>query len=884
MADRRKAAGIGLFVNFMSKYAPSLFNACGNTVPEHRYRSALRHFWRPNLSYQSSSDKQFFLSARAPQARPHGMKQVLMTINALSEHIAVIDATGSILSVNEAWRNFALANGGDLRTVCEGANYLAVCDQAAARGSADAATAAALIRDVLAGRRQSAILEYDCHSPTEQRWFNVRMTALANRGAGALVLAHENITNIKRAERQILFQSNLLASVEQAVIATDLDGTIRYWNPFAEKIYGWPAREALGRNIVEVVSAETSAEQVGQIRARLQAGQRWSGEFQVRHRDGSVFPMHVTNSPIRDERGKLIGIVGISTDLSEWKKTERALQLSAMVYEAIGEAIMIASADQKIIAVNPAFTRLSAYSEQELIGQAVGLLLAGPKGLDSNGELLQRLEKVGHCQGKVWHRHKNGEEYPEWLRIDTIYDQRGKVKYRVNMFSGITDQKLAEDTIWQQANFDFLTGLPNRSMFHDRLEQEMRKSSRSGLPLALMFIDMDRFKEINDTLGHDVGDVLLKQVACRLSACIRHADTVARLGGDEFTVILGELDDPDSVERVAQDILKALSDPFVIDAETLYISASIGITLFPHDASTIDTLLKNADQAMYAAKNLGRNQFSYFMPSMQRAAQLRMRTVNDLRRALALNQLHLLYQPIVELASGRIRKAEALVRWQHPLRGEISPSEFIPLAEETGLIGAIGEWVLRQALNQAMSWRGTVDRQFQVSVNMSPAQFRKHGPDAGGWLRRLGSSGLLGRYADAQIIVEITEGMLLESTHSIRDQLLSLRDSGIPVSIDDFGTGYSSLSYLKKFHIDYLKIDRSFVVKMEAGSDDLALCEAIVVMGHKLGIKVIAEGVETKEQRDLLAAAGCDFGQGYLFSPPVCAAALDALLRSGIRR
>ncbi|WP_164557990.1 EAL domain-containing protein [Massilia atriviolacea] len=803
-----------------------------------------------------------------------------VTIDALLEHIVVIDQRGTILSANKAWRDFALANGGDPLHVCEGINYLDVCDRAAVAGCGDAAHVASLVRDTLAGRRRSATFDYPCDAPHEARWFSLKITALDHAGAPAVVLVHDNITELKRCERQIQFQASLLASVEQAVIATDVAGTILYWNPFAEKLYGWSAAEAMGRNIIELVPADTSSERAAQIMARLQAGCSWSGEFLVRDRDGTTFPMHVTDSPIRDEQGRLVGVIGISTDISEWKKTERALNLSAMVYEAIGEAIMITAPDQRIVAVNPAFTRLSGYTEYELIDQSARMLLGGKLGRKQNGEVLQRLEKSGHVQGKVWTRHKNGDECAEWLRIDTIYDERGQVKFRVNMFSGITDQKLAEDTIWRQANFDFLTGLPNRSMFHDRLEHELRKSRRSGLPLALMFIDMDHFKEVNDTLGHDTGDKLLREVASRLSSCIRQADTVARLGGDEFTVILGELDDLDSVERVAHAMLAALAKPFVIGAETLYVSGSIGITLFPHDATNVDALLKNADQAMYAAKSRGRNQFGYFMPSMQRAAQNKMRTVNDLRAALARNQLRVLYQPIVELSSGRIRKAEALLRWEHPQRGAVSPAEFIPLAEESGLIVAIGDWVFQQAFHQAMRWRASIDPQFQISVNMSPAQFRRQwsatGPPP---LPHKRSHPLLGRYSGSEIVLEITEGMLMESTHSIREQLLAFRESGIQMSLDDFGTGYSSLSYLKKFHIDYLKIDQSFVLKMVAGSDDLALCEAIVVMGHKLGIKVIAEGVETQEQRELLTGAGCDFGQGYLFARPLTAPQFDRLLR-----
>ena len=437
-------------------------------------------------------------------------------------------------------------------------------------------------------------------------------------------------------------------------------------------------------------------------------------------------------------------------------------------------------------------------------------------------------------------------------------------------------QKNAEKLIWQQANFDSLTGLPNRRMFYDRLEQEIRKSSRAGLPLALMFLDLDRFKEINDTLGHDMGDLLLEEAARRLSSCVRASDTVARLGGDEFTVIMGSLDELSSIERAANDILQKLAEPFRLEDETAYISTSIGITLFPEDATDVEALLTNADQAMYAAKHHGRNRYHYFTPFMQKAAQVRMQISNDMRGALADNQFRVYYQPIVELATGAIHKAEALIRWQHPKHGLISPDAFIPIAEETGMINDIGNWVFHEAALQAERWRTSQQVAFQISVNKSTVEFHNTDAKYESWLDHLQKLGLPGQ----SVVVEITEGLLLNVSDATNDKLIAFRDAGMQVSLDDFGTGYSSLSYLKKFDIDYLKIDQSFVKNLVPDSDDMALCEAIIVMAHKLGIKVIAEGIETAEQRDLLTAAGCDYGQGFLFSRPVPPEEFEALLKT----
>ncbi|HLP96818.1 MAG TPA: EAL domain-containing protein [Sideroxyarcus sp.] len=462
------------------------------------------------------------------------------------------------------------------------------------------------------------------------------------------------------------------------------------------------------------------------------------------------------------------------------------------------------------------------------------------------------------------------------LRFKSQLDARGR-KYKLTGVSqDITEKKRSEETIWQQANFDPLTGLPNRRMFQDRLEQEIKKSNRDGLTLALMFIDLDKFKEVNDTLGHDKGDILLIEAAQRIAKCVRASDTVARLGGDEFTVILSELDDASSVDRIAQTIINTLVAPFKLGDENAFVSASIGITIYPDDAVSMEALMSNADQAMYASKSAGRNRFSHFTQSLQEAALNRMRLINDLRGALAGDQFELHYQPIVELASGSIHKAEALLRWRHPQRGMTSPTEFILLAEDSGMILEIGDWVFRQAAKEVLHLRSIHHPGFQISINKSPIQFRNDEHYFQNWRPYLQELGLPGQC----LTVEITEGLLLDASPVVQEKLLELRDAGIQVALDDFGTGYSSLSYLKKFDIDYLKIDRSFVHNLSAASDDMALCEAIIVMAHKLGLKVIAEGIETETQRHLLTAAGCDYGQGYFFSPPLPVHELDAMLKT----
>jgi diguanylate cyclase (GGDEF)-like protein/PAS domain S-box-containing protein len=652
------------------------------------------------------------------------------------------------------------------------------------------------------------------------------------------------------------------------------DGKYRYVNERLAQMYGYERQTMVeSLSIFDTVSGPDHDRMLTNVHRRTHGdikGKR--SEYISRRQDGSPFVVETYSSGMLFEGRP--AIVGIAVDITERKQEEAALRVAAMVYESSSEAMAVTDADGILIDTNAAFTRITGYSREEAIGRHIKILSSGRQNAAFYQSMWRALKTDGHWQGEIWNRRKNGELFAESLTINTSYNPDGSVNRRVALFSDITSKKKIEELVWRQANFDYLTGLPNRLMFRDRLEQAISKSLRSGLPMALMFIDLDRFKEINDTLGHAVGDLLLQQATQRLTNCVRATDTVARLGGDEFTIILGELTRTTDAERIAQKVLQSMAEPFTLDDEVAYVSASVGITFYPDDATGADDLIKNADQAMYAAKNLGRNGFHYFTPHMQEAAQARRRLAADLRVALAQQQFRVVYQPIVDLASGHICKAEALIRWEHPHRGLISPTEFIPIAEDTGLIVEIGDWVYREAASQVARWREWCPT-FEISVNTSPVQYRNGGIDHASWLEHLAKLGV----AANGITVEITEGLLLDTSAAVKDQLLRFRDAGIKVSLDDFGTGYSSMSYLNKLDIDYLKIDRSFITDLAPDSENVALYEAMTVMAHKLGIKVIAEGVETEAQRAILAAAGCDFAQGYLFSRPVPAEQFEEYFR-----
>ena len=553
---------------------------------------------------------------------------------------------------------------------------------------------------------------------------------------------------------------------------------------------------------------------------------------------------------------------------------EKSEERFRRIVHSAEEGIWEIDASARTSFVNPKMAAMLGYTIEEMLDRPLLHFMD-----DEGRALLER--NIARRQQGVAERHefkfirKDGSEMWAALATNPIFDADGSYMGALALVSDVTERRQSAELIWHQANYDALTALPNRNMFQDRLLQEMKKAKRDGLFLALLFIDLDQFKEINDRLGHEMGDALLVQAAARIASCVRASDTLARLGGDEFVVILPGLEHVNAAERVAQQIINALNRPFMLGESTGTVSASVGIALHPSDAADAEHLLRNADQAMYAAKNGGRNRYSYFTPDMQAAAQQRLRLTRDLQQAVAADQFELYYQPIVNLRSGVIERAEALLRWRHPERGLLKPADFIGSAEASGVILEIGDWVFRRAAEQVKHWQQELGRPFQVSVNQSPLQFRAGSDSFEQWLHYVEHMQL----APRSIVIEITERLLLDQDGPVVERLRQFRAMGLQVALDDFGTGHSVLAHLKKFDIDYLKIDRSFVMDLAGDSGDLALCEGIIVMAHKLGLQVVAEGVETQVQLDLLKAAGCDYAQGFVYAHPMPAAQLAALAR-----
>ena len=588
--------------------------------------------------------------------------------------------------------------------------------------------------------------------------------------------------------------------------------------------------------------------------------------------DRSERIVHQVAEPVFDRNMRPIKLIGAVQDITEIRRSEEQMRLLGRVFEKTIEGILVTDENGVIEMVNPAFTAITGYTEEEAVGARPNILSSGRQGAEFYQELWAQLLRNGFWQGEIWNRRKSGEAFPEWLTITAMQNQQGRVTHYVGVFHDITELKRSEEQITYQAYHDALTDLPNRLLFNDRLTMATAQARRKNQGLSLLFLDLDNFKNINDSLGHAVGDLLLQSVAKRLLRWVREEDSVARLGGDEFIILLS-VDDPDYAVHVAQRILDSLGEPFWVKGHELYISASIGITLCPQDGHDPETLVSNADLAMYQAKARGRNNYQFFTPALNAQVRHRIALEGNMRRALERDEFQVYYQPKVELETGRMVGFEALVRWERPEVGLVSPNDFIPVAEETGLIVELGKFVLEAACKQTRQWHDQGYSHLHVAVNLSPRQFQQK--DLVDMVRRtLHDTGLPPQFLE----LEVTENVVMYSVEDAIQTLRELNELGVNLSLDDFGRGYSSLYYLKRFPIQTLKIDRSFVCDIIHNPDDAAIVNTIISMSRNLNLKVIAEGVETEQQLDFLKQHRCDQMQGFLFSRPVPAVEIDQYL------
>jgi two-component system CheB/CheR fusion protein len=664
---------------------------------------------------------------------------------------------------------------------------------------------------------------------------------------------------LRASQRKLLDIMNHSTSL---ISLKDISGRYLFVNREFERFYGLRGEEVLGRTDVQLFGAEF-AEETGNKEVEV-VRHRHAKEFEdTATVGGGQFDLLSIRFPLLGEDGLIYAVCTQSQDVTRRKHAERQLQLAARVFDRAGEGIVVTDDKVNILTVNDAFTRITGYGVEEAVGRKPSMLQSGRHGADFYGAMWDALNAHGHWQGEIWNRRKNGEVYLEWLNINVVKDPSGKLMNYVGIFSDISVAKESQRRIEFLATHDPLTHLPNRTLFNDRLLVALNKARRHNHKIAVLFVDLDNFKLVNDTLGHEAGDKLVTLVAERLQECVRASDTVARLGGDEFAVLLEESDQND-INQSARRMIRLLAESMLIDGHEIFISASIGISVFPGDGDNPAALLKNADMAMYRAKEMGRNNYQFFSKEMRQAVEERHDFENGLRRALERQEFFLVYQPQVNLADNALVGMEALIRWQHPEQGLVSPDRFIPVAESCGLIDRIGEWVLQTAIRQILDWQRRGLCPPRVSVNLSPRHFRKtHVPSL---IRRYIASY---KFDPILLCVEFTESTLLDDSDHTLAMLRDLRKLGVRLSVDDFGTGYSSLSYMRRYPIDEIKIDRGFVRDIASDPEARAIALAILAMARALGLQVVAEGIEEAVQFDVLRENGCEIGQGYYYAKPL---------------
>ncbi|MCH7372600.1 GGDEF domain-containing phosphodiesterase [Aeromonas sp. MR16] len=656
------------------------------------------------------------------------------------------------------------------------------------------------------------------------------------------------------------FLDTMMSHAPVGIGKLDLEGKIIWVNPAIEKMLGYNQHELQQRTAAEINHPEDWLVSIPYYE-ELRRGERhaFTQEKRYLHRDGSVLWGRVTVTLIRDKQLRPDYLMLVLENIDPIKRHAEQLKLSHRVYDNLSEAILVCDVDSRIISVNPAFEKITGYSEEEARGQRPSLLKSGLHDQTFYADMYHALERVGIWRGEVWNKRKNGKLYPQQLMISALREG-GRISQYIAIFSDLSQTKLAEQKIAAQANYDNLTGLPNRWLFGRCLSRFCERGER----FALMVLDLNNFKAVNNSMDHHVGDALLREVSDRLVSRVRTEDLVARIGGDEFAFLVPGIVNRRQAEVFAKQVIGGFARPFMLANQHLYVTATLGITLCPNDGTDSDELLRNAEQALFVAKRQGRPIGTY-SSSMREEVSQRHQMQQDLAEAIKLGQLTMAYQPIWDNRSGRVAKLEALVRWYHPHWGQVSPADFIPLAEEAGLIQGLGALVLWQSCRDLARLQQSGFPELQMSINRSTLEFQTIDPEASEWLRVIHHFGL----DPKDIIIEITESLLMETSDQHRVRIDALREAGCKLAIDDFGTGYSALNYLRTFPVDLVKIDRSFVRHIPFNEQDRLLLDGIINIVHNLGMQVVIEGVETREQLNFLCQKGCAFTQGYLLSRPL---------------
>ena len=735
------------------------------------------------------------------------------------------------------------------------------------------------------------------HRDGSWHWFDIREQALSydengrvSRLIGVAKDINEQIVSSEslRASEQ---RYRLLAeSISDVIFSTDDQLQLNYVSPSVEPVLGhapsWVLLNgfhSLATNPRQLVGMYALLERIrhalGDPQRMADMREQVSAQlffFDMLRADGRKIPVELRLIPMWDEHARFKGMLGVGRDISLQRRAEKDLRMAATVFEHSTAAILVTDPAGYIVQVNEAFCRVSGYRSSEVLDQLPGMLTADKQQATLLQFIFKQLNQRGSWEGEIWLKRKNAESFPAWVGITAVKDEDGDLVSYVCFFSDISERKASEQRIHRLAYYDALTQLPNRTLFQDRLHTALQHGERNQTWVALMFLDLDRFKPINDSLGHAAGDRMLKEVAIRLTACVDADDTVARMGGDEFTLLLqSQAQRETALNRaihVGEQILASLSEPFLLEGREFFVTASIGIALSPQDGNELSQLMKNADTAMYHAKERGKNNFQFYQADMNSSALERLELESDLRHALEQGEFMLYYQPQFSGDGKRLTGAEALLRWEHPRRGLVSPNDFIPVLEELGLVVQVGDWVLRESCRQLREWHLAKVRVPKISVNLSARQFTEGDLDRR-IARILKDSGI----APACLELELTESILMEDVVNAMQTLASLKQLGVCIAIDDFGTGYSSLNYLKQFPIDVLKIDRSFVDGLPHGEQDGQIARAIIAMAHSLNLMVIAEGVETLAQLDFLRGHDCDEVQGFLLGRPMPANQFTAL-------